>query len=157
LIPLHLAATWGTLNRQNSNGQEQQRLQGLAVIGQLRQAITVSTSHQDLAQRLAALPIRQSGNISAADLAMPFPQRQQKMLAGLARSETELSRTAGKTAPIPLSALIQPALRMIPTALALAAGFFVLGYGSRGGRTIVSNILEAEQSYFEELGREARG
>jgi hypothetical protein len=28
LIPLHLGATLGTFNNQNSNGQEQQRLQG---------------------------------------------------------------------------------------------------------------------------------
>ena len=68
LIPHHLGATWGILNRHNASGQEQQRLQGLAVIGQLRQATTASTSHQALAQRLAALPILQSGNSSAAAL-----------------------------------------------------------------------------------------
>ena len=155
LIPLHLGATWGILNNQNSNGQEQQRLQGQAVIGQLRQAITASTSHQDLAQRLAALPIRQSGNSSAADLALPFPQRQRNLLEGLARSEAELSRDAAKAAPIPWTALLEPFLRMAPAALALAGGFIVLGYGSRGGRTAVSNTLETEQSYFDTLGREA--
>ena len=48
LIPLQLASTWGNLNQQTS-GQNQQRLQGLAVIGQLRQAISTATSHQDLA------------------------------------------------------------------------------------------------------------
>jgi hypothetical protein len=48
LIPLQLASTWGNLNQQTS-GQNQQRLQGLAVIGQLRRAISTATSHQDLA------------------------------------------------------------------------------------------------------------
>ena len=91
---------------------------------------------------------------SPADLALPFPQRQQKMLAGLARSEAELSRAAGATAAIPWTALLEPFLRMAPAALALAGGFFVVGYGSRGGRTEVSNILEKEQSYFDTLGKE---
>ena len=45
LIPLQLASTWRNLNQQTS-GQNQQRLQGLAVIGQLRQAISTATSHQ---------------------------------------------------------------------------------------------------------------
>jgi hypothetical protein len=57
------------------------------VIGQLRQAISGATSHQDLASRLAALPIPQSGTTSPADLALPFPQRQRNLLEGLARSE----------------------------------------------------------------------
>ena len=130
LIPLQLASTWGNLNQQTS-GQNQQRLQALAVIGQLRQAITAATSHQDLARRLAALPIRQSGNSSAADLALPFPQRQRNLLEGLARSEAELSSAAAKAAPIPWTALLEPFLRMAPAALALAGGFFVLGYSSR--------------------------
>ena len=153
LIPLHLGATWSLLNQQLASGQAQQGLQGQAVIGQLRQAITAATSHQDLASRLAALPIRQR-QASPADLALPFPQRQQKMLAGLARSEAELSRAAGATAAIPWTALLEPFLRMAPAALALAGGFFVVGYGSRGGRTEVSNILEKEQSYFDTLGKE---
>ena len=123
------------------------------MIGQLRQAITAANSHQDLASRLAALPIRQR-EASPADLALPFPQRQQKMLAGLARSEAELSRDAAKAAPIPWTALLEPFLRMAPAALALAGGFFVLGNGSLGGRTKVSNILEKEQSYFDALARD---
>lgn len=155
LIPLHLGATWSLLNQRLASGQAQQGLQGQAVIGQLRQAITAATSHQDLASRLAALPIRQR-QASPADLALPFPQRQQKMLAGLARSEAELSRDAVKAAPIPWTALLEPFLRMAPAALALAGGFFVVGYGSRGGRTEVSNTLETEESYFDTLGREAR-
>jgi len=50
LIPLQLISTWGNLNQQTS-GQNQQRLQGLVVIGQLRHAISTTTSHrhQDLA------------------------------------------------------------------------------------------------------------
>ena len=44
LIPLQLVATWGNLNQMTSD-QNQQRLQGLAVIGQLRQAISAATSH----------------------------------------------------------------------------------------------------------------
>lgn len=128
LIPLQLGATWATLNQQNTRGQEQQRLQGQAVIGQLRQAISAATSHQDLASRLASLPIRQTSSPPAADLAMPFPQRQQKMLAGLARSEAELNRSTAKTAPIPWTALTEPFLRMAPAAVALAGGFFVLGW-----------------------------
>lgn len=154
LIPLHLGATWSLLNNQNSNAQEQQRIQGQAVIGQLRRAITAATSHQDLDLRLAALPIQQKAGPPAADLALPLPQRQQKMLAGLARSEAELSRAAGKSVAIPWTALLEPFLRMAPAALALAGGFFVLGFGSLGGRTGVSNILETEQSYFDALARE---
>ena len=65
LIPLQLASSWGSLN-QLASGQNQQRLQGLAVIGQLRQAISTASSHQDLASRLASLPIPQSGSGSAA-------------------------------------------------------------------------------------------
>ena len=45
LIPLQLASTWGNLNQQTS-GQNQQRLQGLVVIGQLRHAISTTTSHR---------------------------------------------------------------------------------------------------------------
>ena len=153
LIPLHLGATWSLLNKQNSNAQEQQLIQGQAVIGQLRQAITAANSYQDLASRLAALPIRQR-EASPADLALPFPQRQQKMLAGLARSEAELNRSTAKAAPIPWTALLEPFLRIAPAALALAGGFFVLGNGSLGGRTKVSNILEKEQSYFDALARD---
>ncbi|GDX77581.1 hypothetical protein LBMAG41_26600 [Cyanobium sp.] len=133
LIPLQLISTWGSLNQQAS-GQNKQRLQGLAVIGQLRQAISAATSHQDLASRLAALPIPQSGSSSPADLALPFPQRQRNLLEGLARSEAQLTNAASTAAPIPWPGLIEAALRVIPTALALAGGFFVLGYGSRGGR-----------------------
>lgn len=133
LIPLQLISTWGSLNQQAS-GQNQQRLQGLAVIGQLRQAISAATSHQDLASRLAALPIPQSGSSSPADLGLPFPQRQRNLLEGLARSEAQLTSVASTAAPIPWPGLIEAALRVIPTALALAGGFFVLGYGSRGGR-----------------------
>jgi hypothetical protein len=134
LIPLQLISTWGSLNQQTS-GQNQQRLQGLAVIGQLRQAISAATSHQDLASRLAALPIPQSGSSSAVDLVLPFPQRQRNLLEGLARSEAQLTSEATTPAPIPWPALIETALRVIPTALALAGGFLVLGYGSRSGRT----------------------
>lgn len=130
LIPLHLGATWSLLNQRLASDQAQQNLQGQAVIGQLRQAITAATSHQDLASRLAALPIRQRP-ASPADLALLFPQRQQKMLAGLASSEAELSRAAGATAAIPWTALIEPLLRMAPAALVLAGGFFVLSYSSR--------------------------
>ena len=133
LIPLQLISTWGSLNQQAS-GQNKQRLQGLAVIGQLRQAISAATSHQDLASRLAALPIPQSGSSSPADLGLPFPQRQRNLLEGLARSEAQLTNAASTAAPIPWPGLIEAALRVIPTALALAGGFFVLGYGSRGGR-----------------------
>jgi hypothetical protein len=42
LIPLQLISTWGCLNQQAS-GENRQRLQGLAVIGQLNQAITASS------------------------------------------------------------------------------------------------------------------
>jgi len=131
LIPLQLAATWGSLN-QLVSGQNQQRLQGHAVIGQLRQAISGATSHQDLARRLAALPIPQRGSSSPADLALPFPQRQRNLLEGLARSERQLTSAVATAAPIPWPALIEAALRVIPSALALAGAFFVLGYGSRG-------------------------
>ena len=131
LIPLQLAATWGSLN-QLVSGQNQQRLQGQAVIGQLRQAISGATSHQDLARRLAALPIPQRGSSSPADLALPFPQRQRNLLEGLARSERQLTSAVATAAPIPWPALIEAALRVIPSALALAGAFFVLGYGSRG-------------------------
>jgi len=131
LIPLQLVATWGSLN-QLASGQNQQRLQGLAVIGQLRQAITAASSHQDLARRLAALPIPQSGSGSAADLALPFPQRQRNLLEGLARSERQLTSVAATPDPIPGPSLIEEALRVIPTSLALAGGFVVLGYGNRG-------------------------
>lgn len=131
LIPLQLAASWGSLS-QLASGQNQQRLQGLAVIGQLRQAISAATSHEDLARRLAALPIPQKGGSSPADLALPFPQRQRNLLEGLARSESQLNRLATAAAPIPWSALVASALAVIPTALALAGAFLVLGYGSRG-------------------------
>ena len=134
LIPLQLVATWGSLN-QLASGQNQQRLQGLAVIGQLRQAVSAASSHQDLANRLAALPIPQSGSGSPADLALPFPQRQRNLLEGLARSERQLTSVAATPDPIPWPALIEAALRVIPTSLALAGGFFVLGYGNRGSKT----------------------
>jgi len=137
LIPLHLGATWSLLNKQNSNAQEQQLIQGQAVIGQLRQAITAATSHQDLASRLAALPIPQSGSSSPADLALPFPQRQRNLLEGLARSERQLTSVAATPDPIPWPALIEAALRVIPTSLALAGGIFVLGYGDRGSKTAI--------------------
>ena len=150
LIPLHLGATWGILYRQNASGQEQQRLQGQAVIGQLRQAITASTSHQDLAQRLAALPIRQR-EASPADLALPFPQRQRNLLEGLARSEVQLTSVASTPPPIPLAALGQAALRVIPSALALAGGFAALAIGQRGRQA------HEEEAYFETLGRDAAG
>lgn len=150
LITLQLISTWGSLNLLAS-GQNQQRLQGLAVISQLRQAISTATSHQDLASRLAALPIPQSSSSSPADLALPFPQRQRTLLEGLARSEAQLTSVAA--APIPWPGLIEAALRVIPTALALAGGFFVLGYGSRGSRTSARYARE-EEAYFESIGRE---
>jgi hypothetical protein len=131
LIPLQLAATWGSLN-QLASGQNQQRLEGLAVIGQLRQAISAASSHQDLARRLTALPIPQRGSGSAADLALPFPQRQRNLLEGLTRSERQLTSAVATAVTIPWPALIEAALRVIPTALALAGAFFALGYGSRG-------------------------
>jgi len=152
LIPLQLISTWGSLNQQTS-GQNQQRLQGLAVIGQLRQAISSSTSHQDLASRLAALPIPQSGSSSPADLALPFPQRQRNLLEGLARSEAQLTSVAATAAPIPWPGLIEASLRVFPTALALAGGFFVLGYGSRGSRTSARWCIQ-QKDYFEALGRD---
>jgi hypothetical protein len=147
LIPLQLASSWGSLN-QMSSGQSQQRLQGLTVIGQLRQAISGATSHQDLASRLAALPIPQSGTTSPADLALPFPQRQRNLLEGLARSERQLT-SAASAAPFPWPVLVEAALRVIPTALALAGGFaaLALGHGSRQG-------LAEEEAYFEVLGRD---
>lgn len=64
--------------------------------------------------------------------ALPFPQRQRNLLEGLARSERQLTSAVATAAPIPWPALIEAALRVIPTALALAGAFFVLGYGSRG-------------------------
>jgi hypothetical protein len=76
------------------------------VIGQLRQAISGATSHQDLASRLAVLPIPQSGTTSPADLALPFPQRQRNLLEGLARSERHLT-SAASAAPFPWSALVE--------------------------------------------------
>jgi len=154
LIPLQLASTWSNLNQQTS-GQNQQRLQGLAVIGQLRQAISTATSHQDLASRLAALPIPQSGSSSAADLALPFPQRQRNLLEGLARSERQLTNEATSPAPIPWPALIETSLRVIPTALALAGGFAALAFG-HGGRP-AGKQAPAEKAYFKALGRDAGG
>ncbi len=154
LIPLQLVSTWGSLNLLAS-GQNQQRLQGLAVIGQLRQAISTATSHQDLASRLAALPIPQSGSSSPADLALPFPQRQRNLLEGLARSEAQLTSVAATAAPIPWPGLIEAALRVIPTALALAGNFAVLGFG-HGGRSAGKQAL-AQEAYFEALGRDAEG
>ena len=153
LIPLQLASSWGSLNLL-ANGQNQQRLQGLAVIGQLRQAISTASSHQDLASRLASLPIPQSGSGSAADLAQPFPQRQRNLLEGLARSERQLTRSAA-SAPIPWPTLIETSLRVIPTALALAGGFVALAFG-HGGRQAGKQAL-AEEAYFEALGRDAGG
>ena len=153
LIPLQLASSWGSLNLL-ANGQNQQRLQGLAVIGQLRQAISTASSRQDLASRLASLPIPQSGSGSAADLALPFPQRQRNLLEGLARSERQLTRAAA-SAPIPWPTLIETSLRVIPTALALAGGFAALALG-HGGRLSGKQAL-AEEAYFEALGREQAG
>ncbi len=154
LIPLQLASTWGSFN-QLASGQSQQRLQGVAVIGQLRQAISAASSHQDLASRLAALPIPQSGPSSPADLALPFPQRQRNLLEGLARSERQLI-SAATAAPFPWSALIGAALRVIPTALALAGGFAALAIG-HGGRPAGQQALAEEEAYFEALGRNAGG
>lgn len=153
LIPLQLISTWGIVNQQTS-GQNQQRLQGLAVISQLRQAISTATSHQDLASRLAALPIPQSSSSSPADLALPFPQRQRTLLEGLARSEAQLTSVAA--APIPWPGLIEAALRVIPTALALAGSFAALGFG-HGGRSAGKQALAQEEAYFEALGRDAGG
>jgi len=153
LIPLQLASSWGSLNLLAS-GQNQQRLQGLAVIGQLRQAISTASSHQDLARRLASLPIPQSGSGSAADLALPFPQRQRNLLEGLARSEGQLTRSAA-IAPIPWPALIETSLRVSPTALALAGAFAALALG-HGGRPAGKQAL-AEEAYLEALGRDQGG
>lgn len=157
LIPLHLGATWNLLNRQLTSAQAQQALQGQEVISQLRQAISAATSHQDLERRLAALPIRQKSKGSAADLALPFAERQRNLLEGLARSEAELSRAATTAAPIPWTALIQPALRMMPSALALAGAFLVLGHGSLKPTPSTREILGQEDDYFEALGRESGG
>lgn len=122
LIPLHLATSWGQLN-QLAGRQDQQRSEGLAVISQLRQAITTSTSHEQLDQRLRALPIRITGPSPASDLALPFAQRQQKMLAGIARSEDQFRTAAAASAPpIPWPGLIEAFLRVAPAALALGYG-----------------------------------
>ncbi len=128
LIPLQLASTWGSLNLLTSD-QQQQRIQGLAVVGQLRKAVGEATSHQDLERRLGSLNIPLLSKSSAADLGLPYPQRQQKLLAGLTNSERQLT-SVPTAAPIPWLALIESSLRVAPTALALAAGFFVLGYGT---------------------------
>jgi hypothetical protein len=128
LLPLQIASTWGTLNLLAS-GQNQQRVQGLAMISSLRQAITAATSHQDLDSRLRTLSIPMAAT-SPADLALPFPQRQQKLLEGLQRSERELS-DSGSPAPIPWPALLESTLRVAPTSLALAGAFAVFGYGTR--------------------------
>jgi hypothetical protein len=42
---------------------------------------------------------------------------------------------------------------VFPTALALAGGFFVLGYGSRGSRTSARWCIQ-QKDYFEALGRD---
>ena len=56
-------------------------------------------------------------------------------------------------APVPWTGLIEAALRVIPAALALAGGFFLLGYGSRGLRTSARYARE-EEAYFESIGRD---
>lgn len=128
LIPLQLAASWGQLN-QLAAGQQQQRLQAVAMVGTLRQAVNAASNHQDLEERLRGLPVALSGPTSQADLARPFPERRRRILEGLARSEQQLARTSAP-APIPWLALLEASLRVMPTALALAAGFAALGSGA---------------------------
>lgn len=152
LIPLQIASSWGSINLASA-GQQQQRLQGAAVIASLRQAVSVSTSHQDLEQRLRGLPIARSAPPTAADLALPFPERQQRILAGLQRSEQELA-AAGRSAPIPWLALLETTLRNAPTALALAAGYAGFGIGIGGSNSPQSDEVKV---YLEGLSRDPAG
>jgi len=128
LIPLQIASSWGTLNLLAS-GQQQQRLQGVAMVGALRQAVNAATSPQDLEQRLRGLPVALSGPTTPADLALPFPERRRRILEGLDRSEQQLARSSAP-APIPWLALLESSLRVVPTALAQAAGFGALALGA---------------------------
>jgi len=125
LIPVHLATSWANLNK--INGRQDQ--QNVAVITQLRQAITTSTSHEQLDQRLGALPTRITGQLPAADLALPFQLRQQKMLADFARSEDQLRMASAAPAPpIPWGGLIEAFLSVVTGALALALGYGVMAW-----------------------------
>ena len=149
LIPLQIASSWGTLNLLAS-GQQQQRLQGVAMVGALRQAVNTSSSHEELEQRLRNLPVKLNNPGSRADLALPFRERQRRILAGLDRSEQQLARASGP-APIPWLPLLESSLRVVPTALALAAGFAVMALGAGQPR---SRLAAEEQAYFEALGSE---
>ena len=128
LIPLQLAASWGTINLLAS-GQQQQRLQGVAMVGALRQAVNAATNPQDLEQRLRGLPVAVTGPTTPADLALPFPERRRRILEVLDRSEQQLARSSAP-APIPWLALLESSLRVVPTALALAAAFAALALGA---------------------------
>lgn len=75
LVPLQLACSWGSLNV-IATRQEQQRSQGLQVIAQLRLAATLAESHQDLDQRLRALPVTLTRDTPSANPAQPFALRQ---------------------------------------------------------------------------------
>lgn len=123
LIPLQVSATWRGVQDSSTRASLQQQ-QGQQAISALRQAISAATSHQDLQARLEALQLPVAGQ---ADLRVPFPQRQQKLLDGLQQSERRLTASTASRQPLPLGALLQSSLRIAPTALALAWAFRALG------------------------------
>jgi hypothetical protein len=144
LLPLQVSATWRVFQAR-ANSANRQQLQGQQTITALRQAITAASSNQDLQRRLEALNLPVAGQ---ADLQIPFPQRQQKLLAGLQQSQERLAATPPVTPPLPLGALLQSGLRVTPAALALAWAFWALGNWRRGpgGRKPFTDA-----SYFEVL------
>jgi hypothetical protein len=123
LIPLQVSATWRRVQDSTIKVSLQQQ-QGQQTISALRQAISAATSHQDLQTRLEKLQLPVAGQ---ADLQVPFPQRQQKLLDGLLQSEMRLNANISSRQPLPLGPLLQSVLRIAPTALALAWAFRALG------------------------------
>jgi hypothetical protein len=119
LIPLQGYAVWRGISNANSQQNTQLR-QVTGRISAVREAISTSSSSQELQRRLQALRVPP---LSPADLAQPLPVLRKTMLETLERTEIRAGDQLRGIQPTGLWQIIQGSIRTVLSALVLVVGF----------------------------------
>lgn len=141
LIPLQGYAVWRGISTAN-NQQNTQLREVTGRISAVREAITASSTSQDLQRRLQGLRVPP---LSAADLAQPLPMLRKRMLETLERTEIRAGDQLRGIQPSGLWQIIQGSIRAVLSALVLVVGF--ASFSRRRGWSMT--LLQSWQARFQ--------
>ena len=147
LIPLQGYAVWRGIGTAN-NAQNIQLRQVTGRISALREAISKSTSNQDLQRRWQAL---KAPPLSPTDLAQPLPQLRKGLLDSLEQTEIRAGDSLKGIQPSVLWQIAQGSVRAVISALVLVVGFASFTQRKSSDRT----LLQLWQTKYQSRKRRA--